>query len=184
VSEALVSPTLLQWARKQDWYRDVLKDRGHEALTYINRSNIETPVSEIVADINKTLELTFADRDNVTNWEAFLSLLIDKAENAGIWVMRNSKVGNNTRRLLNVDEFRGFALCDTFAPLVFINSADFKAAQIFTLIHEIVHLWLGESEISDMGLEAGRSSTLKSIEKKYNETAAELLVPAAELKQK
>lgn len=167
--------------RKQDWYKDFLKDNGNDELPFIGRFNINTPTNEIVKDITETLGLTVMDRNNATNWEDFLKILINKAEESGIWVMRNSKVGNNTRRILNVVEFRGFALCENYAPLVFINSADAKAAQIFTLMHEIAHLWLGESGISDVGITTEKSHLDNKIEKKCNEIAAELLVPKTNL---
>lgn len=90
--------------------------------------------------------------------------------------MRTSKVGNNTHRILNIDEFRGFALCDKYAPLIMVNSTDARAAQIFTLMHEVAHLWLGESGISDLGLTTDLRSVDKLVEKKCNEIAAQFLV--------
>ena len=101
--------------------------------------------------------------------------------------MVNGVVGNNNRRNLRPDEFRGFALADDLAPLVFINGADSKAAQMFTLAHELAHIWIGASALSDVGPEStvglkpdpSGASPSVDVERWCNQVAAELLVPAA-----
>lgn len=92
--------------------------------------------------------------------------------------MVNGIVGADTHRKLNPQEFRGFALTDPVAPLIFVNGADTKAAQIFTMVHEFAHIFLGESALSDAAMAKPTSS---DAELWCNRVAAEALVPMADL---
>jgi Zn-dependent peptidase ImmA (M78 family)/DNA-binding XRE family transcriptional regulator len=169
--------TILDVLRKQDWYIDYLMEEERESLPFIGRFDISQDTDIIAKDIISTLELSIEDRLTAPNWEEFLRLLMDRAEKNGIWIMRNGKVGNNTHRILDVEEFRGFVICDPIAPVIFLNGADAKAAQIFTLAHELTHLWLGESGVSNVGVRFRPSDIQNVIERKCNEVAAEVLVP-------
>ena len=94
--------------------------------------------------------------------------------------MINGVVGNDTHRKLNISEFRGFALSDPLAPVIFINARDSLGGQLFTLAHELAHLWLGESAISapDDSAEPNHASELWC-----NAAAAEFLVPLQEMRK-
>lgn len=168
---------LLDVLRKQDWFRDYLLDLGTEPLPFIGRYGIDADAMVIADDLTKTLGLTIKDRESAKNWEDFLGLLMDKSEETGVWVMRSGIVGSNTHRGLNVQEFRGFAICDDIAPVVFINGKDSKAAQIFTLMHELAHLWIGQSGVSDLSLAQPADTSHRQVEKLSNAVAAEVLLP-------
>ena len=164
--------------RKQNWYRDYLKDNGHDEIPFIGKFDRNTSPKVIAEDIAKVLHFSTKDREVMGNLD-YLRFLTEESEKVGICVMRNGKVGANTHRILSTDEFRGFALPDPLAPIVFINSADAPPAQIFTLAHEISHLWIGEKGVSNYDLAPnGRYS---DVEKLCNQVAAELLVPENEL---
>jgi len=68
-----------------------------------------------------------AEARQIPTWTDALRLFIGQADAMGIMVMCSSVVLNNNTRHLDPDEFRGFALSDDLAPLVFINGADTKA---------------------------------------------------------
>ena len=116
---------------KQDWYRDSLLGQGAESLPFLGRFDDNSSAADIARDMVEILRLTIADRQSNNNQATFLDLLVERAENAGLWIMRSGIVGTNTHRPLSVEEFRGFAIFDDFVPVVFINGKDAKAAQIF-----------------------------------------------------
>ena len=106
-----------------------------------------------------------------------MTRLVRAAEAARILVFRSGVVGNNTHRSLDVDEFRGFALSDPMAPAVFVNVRDAKTAQIFTFSHELAHLWLGESGVSDLNGETPGAEISDEVERFCDRAATEFLVP-------
>src|SRR5450756_888664 len=122
--------------RKQEWYRDYRLEQGFEHLLFVGKFKQSSSASDVASDMAKKLGLTLADRDHVRQSDEFLNLLVKKAEDLGICVMRSSMVGNDSHRGLDLDQFRGFVVCDDIAPMVFINSSDARAAQVFTLAHE------------------------------------------------
>lgn len=177
------SPDLLETVqimqRRQVWMRDYLIDMGQEPLHFVGSRTLSDKPKDVAQDIRKTLDIENGWAADCRNWQHALQMLMSKAENIGILVVRNGIVGNNTHRKLNVNEFRGFVLIDKYAPLIFINGADSKAAQMFTLAHELAHIWFGESAVFDL---AHLHPSEIDVEHICNQTAAEFLVPEDELK--
>ncbi|HQE29194.1 MAG TPA: ImmA/IrrE family metallo-endopeptidase, partial [Phycisphaerae bacterium] len=134
----------------------------------------------VAARIREALAFDLEERRHIPTWTDALRRFIEQADHLGVLVMVNGVVGSNNRRPLNPREFRGFALADPLAPLVFINGADTKAGQMFTLAHELAHLWLGQSALTDV---EPRSAPSHAVERWCDRVAAELLVPLAVFRQ-
>ena len=160
--------------QRQYWYRDFAQSMGEKPYPFIGSVLLTSDIEETAASIRHRLGFDLEERRRMPTWTDALRRFIEQADVLGILVMCSGVVLNNNRRALDPDEFRGFAMSDAFAPLVFINGADTKAAQMFTLAHELAHLWLGKSAVSD----AQASSIPKNeVEGWCNRIAAELLVP-------
>lgn len=180
------SPNLLDMihvcVERQDWYRDFLMVEGGSELQFIGSVTVETPAETAATRIRETLGFDISARKECSTWVDAMRLFIRQAEDSGILVMVSGVVMSNNRRRLDPDEFRGFALSDPLAPLVFVNGADTKAAQMFTLAHELGHLWLGKSALSNM--ETMQGTGFRREEIWCNAVAAELLVPLDALRVK
>ena len=159
---------------RQNWLTEYLEELNFPDLDFVGKYSIKNSYIEIVNDIRNVLklELDWASRHN--KWEEALDYLTNKIEEAGIIVTYNGIVGSNTHRVIDVNECRGFVLVNNKAPFLFINSADAKAAQMFTIIHELAHVWLGKSAGFDNANLLPADDPLEIL---CDKVAAELLVP-------
>jgi Zn-dependent peptidase ImmA (M78 family)/DNA-binding XRE family transcriptional regulator len=180
---AKLSPDFLELLNdvlvKHEWYREYLDAHEAEKLQFVGKFRLADGIDRVSADLSNFLSVEQVRRDSHT-WDEFLRQLSRRAEEQGILVMRSGIVRGNTRRKLSVDEFRGFVISDELAPLVFINGRDAKAAQIFTLVHELAHVWIDRSGISNPDPMEVRDEEKNAIERFCNSVAAEVLVPRVE----
>lgn len=166
--------TVYACQQRQEWYRDFARSNRADPVQVVGSVDVNAPVAETAAAMRELLDFGLAERRRLRTWSEALDVLRDHADAAGVLVMINGVVGSNTHRKLDPDEFRGFALADGLAPVVFVNGGDTKAAQLFTLAHELAHIWLGETALSD----ADPGTTPENeIERWCNQVAAEFLVP-------
>ena len=163
---------------RQEWMRGFLIEQGEAPLDFIGSCSLRDTPQAVALHIRNRLGLEPRWSRKLETWEEALRLLVRTIEGIGVMVMINGIVENNTSRPLSVEEFRGFVLCDTYAPVIFVNGADAKAAQMFTLVHELAHLWLGQGGVT--GFEELLPAE-NEIETFCNHVAAEFLVPAVEM---
>lgn len=166
---------------RQNWLTEHLDELAFSKLDFVGKFNITNDYKTIVNDIRNVLQLELDWANKHNNWELALDFLSSKIEEAGIIVTFNGIVGTNTHRVIDINECRGFVLVNNKAPFMFINSADAKAAQMFTLIHELAHVWLGESAGFDNQNLLPAEDPLEIL---CDKVAAEFLVPEIQLLKK
>ncbi len=163
--------------QKQSWIREMLEENRQPILPFVGRFSLNSSPLEVADDILRTL--------NINPLSYFLPPLkewVEKAEDNGIFISRTSFI--HSRLKLDSDEIQGFAICDSHAPFIFINSDDWNAPQLFTLVHELAHIWIAASGISnDVVPELSHTQDLNPIELFCNEVAANALLPSSMMGQ-
>lgn len=170
-----VYDTILLLQQRQSWLKNYLLDNDFDRLSFVGKYKHENNVKSIVDDIRKTLNLAENWAKDFGSWENALTHLTEVIENVGIITVFNGIVENNTHRSIPVNECRGFVLVDEIAPFMFINNADFKAAQMFTIVHELAHIWTGHSAGFDFRKMQPANNPIEIL---CDKVAAEFLVPA------
>lgn len=169
-----VYDTILLMQQRQDWLSDYLKENEFRLLPFVGRFRNSQNVSEIVNNIRKTLGVAENWASGFETWQDALDNLTHKIEDTGIIMVFNGIVENNTSRPIKVDECRGFVLVDEMAPFMFIHNADGKAAQMFTIVHELAHIWTGHSAGFDFRKLQPANDPVELL---CDKIAAEFLVP-------
>jgi Zn-dependent peptidase ImmA (M78 family) len=163
---------------RQAWYRENAISNGYDRLGFVGSLTGDEDIISAARRIRDQFALTTAIRSRTSDLQEAFTIQRMYLEQQGVLVMRSRFAGEGTNRPLDIHEFRGFALSDEYAPLLFINGQDYKPAQMFTMMHELVHLWIGVSGISNLN----RTYASGKVETFCNAVAAEILVPEDELR--
>lgn len=170
--------TITSIEARQEWLVEYLSSIGAEALTFVGSVTLKNSAKNIAEKIREQLGMKKNWALQLVDKNAALTYLIDKAEQAGIFVAINGVVGNGQRHLMP-QEFKGFVISNHYAPYIFINGKDFPAAKLFTFMHELAHIWLGKSAAFDLDKFQPADDV---VEKKCDAIAAELLVAEESVK--
>lgn len=168
--------TIYEMKEKQDWMHDYLLREGYDPLKFVGEVKGTEEVQTVARKIREGIGLK-SDwyRYNRNAADAF-KMLRELLENCGILIMVNGIVGSNTKRNLDVAEFRAFTMIDDYAPLIFINGKDSNAGRLFSLCHEAAHIFYGENSLYNDNFRMNETFHNR-LEKNCNAVAAELLVP-------
>ena len=174
-SKELSTPSIFiirEIQQKQAWIRDVNEENNENKVSFIGKYSIKDNPKIVAQDILNELNinpLNYSSNNPILEW-------IDKAESNGVFISRSSFI--HPRLKLDSNEIQGFAIADSYAPFVFINSDDWNAPQLFTLVHELAHLWISETGISnDIEPSIKNINEYNPIELFCNEVAANALIP-------
>jgi len=163
--------------QKQSWIRDVFENNKEAKLPFVGKFSIKDNPIKVANDILSTLQITpshYLTDNPIKEW-------INQAEAKGIFISRTSFI--HTRLKLDSEEIQGFTIADSYAPFVFVNSDDWNAPQLFTLVHEIAHIWIAESGVSnEIEPELKHKDKLHPVELFCNEVAANALIPTQVIK--
>lgn len=158
--------------QKQAWIKDVYEENKEAPLSFVGRFNLQSNPIAVANDILATLEIdpsNYKKENPIAEW-------IEKAESKGIFISRTSFI--HSRLKLDSDELQGFSIADKNAPFLFVNSDDWNAPQLFTLVHELAHIWIAASGISnEIEPEIKHKDKLHPVELFCNEVAANALMP-------
>ena len=158
--------------QKQAWISDINQENNEDKASFVGRFTINDSPANVANDILKTLGInpaSYKTENPIKEW-------IDKAEANGIYISRTSFI--HSRLKLDSEEIQGFAIADPYAPFVFVNSDDWNAPQLFTLVHELAHIWIAETGISnDISIQIINKDKFNPIELFCNEVAANALIP-------
>ncbi|MFD1420128.1 ImmA/IrrE family metallo-endopeptidase [Lactiplantibacillus songbeiensis] len=165
--------TIYAMETRQEWMKEYLLDQNKTISFQFSKVFSDTmdpvAVSKDVLELlnlSDTLGIAMSDDD-------FFNVIRTKISSLGIMVMQNGIVGTNTQRPLDVEEFRAFVLIDSVIPLIFVNSRDSKKAKIFSLIHELIHVFLGNNEVLNVSPEDDIAN-----ERWINQVTINVLIPA------
>lgn len=159
----------------QEWMAEYNKENGASEYKFVGSIKTTDSVIPAAKTIREDLNLRLNWFEDFRNAREAFNSLRNTIADIGVIVMMNGIVGNNTHRTLNVSEFRAFALTDPYAPLIFINSRDADNGKLFSLLHELVHVWIGKDNFyNDV---YGVSQKVSKEEQFCNAVAAEILVP-------
>lgn len=173
-AEAAIDALLRDVRSRQSVVRSTLQDDDDiEPLGFVGSLGMDAGVAAVKQSIVTTIGFDLAEFRRQAGNELAFNKLRAKIESVGVFVMLIGNLGSH-HSAIPVEAFRGIAIADQIAPFIVINDQDARVAWSFTLLHELAHLWLGASGISD-----GPSEM--RIEQFCNEVAAEILVPRAEL---
>lgn len=174
--------TIHEMEAVQEWMVNYRKEWNYDTISVVGSLKGITDISVIADTIRKDLGLNVEWYKECGNPSEAFNKVRGLLEECGIVVMMNGIVGKNTHRALDVNEFRAFAMVDEWAPLIFINGADSAGGRLFSLFHEVVHLWIGENDLyNDRRYSA---NGIKPIEVTCNAVAGELMVPKAAFLEK
>ena len=161
---------------RQNLLRDALEDHGDaEPVEWIGSLEENAGRQAIASRAREILGLNLDEYRARGSAESGFELLRERTEAAGVFVLLQGDFGS-WHSALDTRLFRGLSLADPVAPFVVIHPNDATSARPFTLLHEMVHLLLGQSAFAD-------PASNDPLEQLCNDVAGDLLLPDPDVRE-
>jgi Zn-dependent peptidase ImmA (M78 family)/transcriptional regulator with XRE-family HTH domain len=172
--DALIDALIRNLIARQSMIKALLEDEEDtKVLEFVGSARTRDGVSHLVRAIEKVVGIDYQAFYRQPSTDRAFALLRAKVEAIGVFVLLAGDLGSSHTKI-SLEIFRGFALSDNIVPFVVINDHDSHAAWSFTLLHELTHIWLGQTGISGSRADKGE-------EVFCNEVASEFLLPEGEV---
>lgn len=169
--------TIKQIEKRNEFIVDYRKDNGFEPYDYVGAFKVTSNINEVTTYIRKTLKIEKFWQLSLNRNSNSYNFFRDKLRDIGVQIFKSGYVNRNTKRTLEIDEFRAFVIVNKYAPTIFINSNDSTNGMLFSLLHEFAHILLGQSNIFNVNDTDYYKNTHMDVEKYCNEIAGEIIVP-------
>ena len=175
-TDSLLDALIRNVSARQRMVRAALEDEDDvESLGFVGCMAMTDGIPALQSSIQNTIAVSLGDFRGQPSPERAFALLRSRVESAGVFVLLMSNLGSY-HSSIDLEAYRGFTLSDDIAPFVVINDQDSTAAWSFTLLHELTHVWLGQTGVG--GARAGQA-----VEQFCNDVASHFLLPAEEIAQ-
>lgn len=171
---------------RQEMVKSLIEDEGQATeLPFVASMTMRHGVQAVVRSIAQAIgfDPEKPRKSGSTGPDDLFRELRARCEAAGIFVLLLGDLGSH-HSVISETVFRGFALADTIAPFVIINDQDAQSARSFTLVHELAHIWLGQTGISGSPDKIAPATPRGQIEQFCNDVAGEFLLPGSALKHR
>ena len=173
--EAVLDALIRDVRARQSLLRAAIEDEEEaEPLAFVGSMRLADGVTAVQRSIQSVLDLHIDEFYAARTVDAAFNMLRARSESAGIFILLAGNLGSHHTNIA-VEAFRGFTLADPIAPFIIVNDQDARSAWAFTLLHELTHLWLGQT-----GVSGGVPS--REIERFCNDVASDYLLPDDELR--
>lgn len=158
---------------RQAWVREILEELGYPRLRFVGSARPRVSPKALAASIRQTLRLSLDEQLSWRTMNDALNSWIGRVEAARLFVCQTSARGEISPET----DARGFAVIDAYAPFIFLNAKDSLGGRIFTLAHELAHVWIAAPGVSNGDLSGDVRSEEGRIEVFCNRVASEVVLP-------
>ena len=173
-SEADLDALVRNVRARQSMVRAILEELEEDVpIPFVGSCSMAQGTDTVLQSLISSVGLDSATYRKHRNAAAAFNWLRMTVESKGVFVLIKGDLGNY-RTAIDIEVFRGFSIADDIAPFIVINDQDARPAWSFTLLHEMVHLLLGQTGV-------GSARADSDIERFCDEVAGEFLLPMHEI---